>query len=366
MPDGADVVQSEQQPRQVGSPDQKVDTPRPEQQKKTAGAGAAALELLRFGDILFPRKDDPAGTKVAKEYTQAAVEQVKQISVLQSELMQSNTEIIKAAQLSAESAMEQVSSMRAELEALRRELAESKELADVNTQKLLATEVGSLRRDSASESPRPVLSQSFSSVPPVPTIAEIKERRKAELEAVEEFAFAGRAIGLPSRLRTAGYSCIEARAAGYTFADARAAGYSLAEAAEAEYAEAREALTSGSRRESVQEYTPFELANGQEHNEESGDEGEEEMPSPNELVKRWQSEVPALRGRSLSKQQTQSLSMVAEMLTGDVDCSEEKKLGGTSPVDVTTLEGEMVRTPEKSNVSQKRASLDMMLAESPS
>ena len=66
-----------------------------------------------------------------------------------------------------------------------------------------------------------------------PTPEQVKERRKAELEAAEEFAFAGRSAGRPSRLRTAGYSCAEAKAAGYSYAEARAAGYTLAEAAEA-------------------------------------------------------------------------------------------------------------------------------------
>ena len=93
---------------------------------------------------------------------------------------------------------------------------------------------------------------------------QIKVRRTAELEAQEEFAFQGLSAGRPSRLRTAGYSCIEAKAAGYSYADVRAAGYSQAEAAEADYAEAR-ALSSEAR-----DYTPFDLSG-------EGDEDEEHV-----------------------------------------------------------------------------------------
>ena len=350
-----------------------VDAPSPvEQKRSSAGPAAAALEFIPFGDLLFGSKEDRAGTTVAKEYTHAAKEQMKQISVLQS-----NTETInaKAAQAYAETAMEQVLKMRSELESLRQELAESRKLALANAQKLALATTASTDVESLQP---PVISQTFSSAPLVPTLEEIKARRKAELEAAEEFAFAGRALGLPSRLRTAGFSCTEAKqVAGYTFSDARAAGYSLAEAAEADYAEAREALASMSRRGSIQEYTPFELTNGPEQNDdesESGEGGElDVVPTPNELVKRWQNEVPALRARSLSKQQTQSLSMLAEMLTGDVDSkhSDEKELGETSPIDVqrewlTNQEEEIASTPEKNTAPHKCATLDMVLAESPS
>ena len=347
-------------------PEIPVETPE-QKQTRSSGGPAAALEFIPFSGFLFGNKEDPAGTKVAKEYTHVAKEQVKQVSILRSELLQSNTETInaKAAQAYAEMAMEQVLSMRSEMKVLRQELAENRKLAAEKP--ALATTTST-----DVDLQPPVISQTFSSTPLVPTQEEIKARRKAELEASEEFAFAGRAIGLPSRLRTAGYSCTEAKqVAGYTFADARAAGYSLAEAAEADFAEAREALASISRRGSIQEYTPFELANGQEHNDDESEDGEVDVvPTPNELVARWQNEIPALRARSLSKQQTQSLSMLAEMLTGDVDSkhSEGKELGETSPIDVqrdwlTNRENEIVSTPVKSTPVKSN---DKLLAESPS
>ena len=154
------------------------------------------------------------------------------------------------------------------------------------------------------------------------TLEEIRARRRAELEAAEEFAFAGRAAGLPSRLRTAGYSCIEAKAYGYTFEDAKTAGYSLQEMADADYLEARHALAraAAAARTTTDEYTPLNLKDGKHRDEDTDDEGEMEdepvLPSATELVERWQAELPALGSRTLTRQHTQALSTLAELLTG--------------------------------------------------
>ena len=202
----------------------------------------------------------------------------------------------------------------------------------------LRIEVESLRRElAAAKAQPPVVPHSFNSVPQpqqLSTLDGIKATRRAELEAQEEFAFGGRAVGLPSRLRTAGYSCIEAKAAGYTFADALAAGYSLAEAVGAGYEEAQDARTSSITIRNAKsgldqgshEYTPFELTVDRQVEEQRDEDGEDgDMPSAGELVSRWQHEIVELRGRSLSEQQTQSLSVLAEMLTGDVDNSEQSE-----------------------------------------
>ena len=111
--------------------------------------------------------------------------------------------------------------------------------------------------------------------------------------------------------------------------------------------------------------------------------------APAELVRRWQTEVPSLRGRSLSGPQKVALSTVAELLTGvslpegaDGDPASEARRGRSSNDDgmpatsgaplygegevgrETSFEATSISTPTK----QRAMSLDARLslaAESP-
>ena len=175
--------------------------------------------------------------------------------------------------------------------------------------------------------------QNVPTAPPTTPLEELQVKYLAELQAKEEFAFAGRALGLPSRVRTAGYSCVEAKAAGYSCIEARTAGYTLADMAQAGYPEARDEVLRAARAKAIRDdYTPFgqgasgDVDTDDEHDEdEHDDEGPAAavgLPSPMELVQRWQTEIPALRTRRLSLEHTQALSTLAELLTGTAKSEE--------------------------------------------
>jgi hypothetical protein len=221
-------------------------------------------------------------------------------------------------------AEQSLNSMKAEIDALRMEVT-SLRLAVQNAPEIdaLKMEVASLR----------LAVQNVPTAPPTTPLEELKVKYLAELQAKEEFAFAGRALGLPSRVRTAGYSCVEAKAAGYSCIEARTAGYTLADMAQAGYPEARDEVLRAARAKAIRDdYTPFgqgasgDVDTDDEHDEdEHDDEGPAAavgLPSPMELVQRWQTEIPALRTRRLSLEHTQALSTLAELLTGTVESEE--------------------------------------------